>query len=509
MLPLLLSASLLMAGACTSAKDNPDDSGTAGGDSGLTTDGGSIDGGSADGGSPDGGTTDGGAPDGGAPDGGAPDGGAPDGGAGDGGSTVELAADFALAENEQVSTILQATWTMLEPADAVWLSFDVDGDVLTTPPRALEVGAASEALLGIPAETDVTVTLHVQQGDSVYDIDFGTGTSGALPDDLDLPDVTIWDPLHADPSPYALVSVNVGSYDFYGPCYTVIMDRQGNIVWYTKTSGSRLTLFPRVSRDGTHVTYDATVYYVRDDPSITRLTLDRRLEDEIMIPDFGFTYDELDDGSFVFDAGETAYDYFLDRLYPDGTRERLWDCNAWMDAYTTQYWACAVNTVLWSPERNTILWSMFETSTVAEIDVETGERLRYFGQTPDGWEIVPESSMLELQHYPNWTPDGHIITTTHLTSGPARQVIREFALDDTAETVTEVWSYTPDAGYYGSYSGDVERLESGNTMIGYGTAGVIQEITADSDVAWEVEWGGHLTGHLTLIDDLYTLNEGW
>ncbi len=475
-------------------------------DTGSPTDGGSADGGSGDGGSGDGGAGDGGAGDGGT------DGGSGDGGVGDGGASLDIddyVADLQVTENDRVSTILEVDWTQLAPVDAAWFTFDVEGDLLSTPAGGVDAGAAHQVLLGIPAQTEIALTIHLQVGDELLEADLGSFETGSLPSDLDLPELIILDPTAVDPRPYALVSVDVGNYDFYGPCYAVIIDRQGRVVWYRKTSGNRLTLFPRVSRDGTHLLIDGTSYYVSAEPGISWLTLDRRLDEETLIPGLGFTFDELDDGSVIFDHEISSYDYDLDRLHPDGTREHVWSCTDWMDDYYDYYWACAVNTVLWDRTSNTALWSMFQTSTVAWIDLDSGERIMHFGQVGDGWPITPASAMIDLQHYPNWTPDGTLITTTHTETGPQRQVIREFQVDQDEQTVTQLWSYTPEEGHYGDYAGDVTRLENGNTVIGFGTDGVIQEITPDSEVAWELHWDGHLTGHLTLIDDLYALNEGW
>jgi hypothetical protein len=304
-----------------------------------------------------------------------------------------------------------------------------------------------------------------------------------------------------------LTSVNVGPEDFFGPCYTVVVDRQGRVVWYWEVSDSRLNLFSRVARDGTHIVVDATTYYVFDDveSSLTRLDLDLDRVEEVEVAGMGLTWDELDDGSFLFDHAASGYDYHLERLYPDGTRTRIWSCAPWMDAYTDRYWACAANTVLWSADRGTALWSMFETSTVAEIDLETGALRGWFGQTPGSWEIASAGVQLELQHYPNWTPEGTIVLTTHVPGASRRQVQRELALDEDAGTLTEVWSYESAEGWYGEYAGDVTRLSGGGTLIGYGTGGIIEEIDADSAPVWVLDWDGHMTGHSTPIADLYAL----
>ena len=48
--------------------------------------------------------------------------------------------------------------------------------------------------------------------------------------------------------------------------------------------------------------------------------------------------------------------------------------------------------------------------------------------------------------------------------------------------------------------------------MGYGSGGALVEVTPDGELAWEIlfavdEWTFQI-GHMTLLDDLYALNEG-
>ncbi|MEQ1751775.1 MAG: hypothetical protein ABL974_20305, partial [Prosthecobacter sp.] len=98
----------------------------------------------------------------------------------------------------------------------------------------------------------------------------------------------------------------------------------------------------------------------------------------------GTALEELDDGSILFDEVQGYQQAWLTRQAPDGARTRLWDCTAWMAAYTDQQWACAANAIVWDAGRNTVLWSMFAVSTVAEIDLGTGAVVNEFGEYPGG-----------------------------------------------------------------------------------------------------------------------------
>jgi hypothetical protein len=151
---------------------------------------------------------------------------------------------------------------------------------------------------------------------------------------------------------------------------------------------------------------------------------------------------------------------------------------------------------------------MFETSTVVELDLDSGERLHHWGQLADSWTFDPPDATFDLQHYPNWTDDNTLMVSTHVVGQPSAQRAREFRLNESAQRLEQIWSYGEDTRYYARYAGETARLDNDNRLVNFGTDGVLQEVTADGEIAWELEWRDHLIGHATLLDDLYALNAG-
>ncbi len=421
----------------------------------------------------------------------------------------DVFADAEIGVHPAVHTMLNVRWSQRADAE-VWLSWEFEGVPRESPRRALGRGTQFDVVLGLPADTEVDVWLHAQVGDEVVARDLGPISTGPLPGVLITPTLNLRDAAGMRPEPWLLTSVNVGANNFYGPCFVVIVDDQARIVWYAGVSDSRLTMFPKVSRWGGYLTWDATSYYsFGTTPSILRSTLDLKQREEVVVEGMGLAYDELEDGAFLFDENEDGYRYHLTRQDPDGTRTRLWDCYPWMESWYSGYWGCAPNTVLWDDTRQTVLWSMFETSTVVEIDPAAGEIVREFGEYPGGFAFDPEPAMFELQHYPNWSGDGTLMVSTHVPDQPGVQMAREFEVDDSTNTLREVWSYTPTAGYYADYAGQVQKLPSGNVLWQFGTAGIVQEVTPAGEVVWEMSYQNRLLGNVTPIADLYALNAGW
>lgn len=416
---------------------------------------------------------------------------------------------LTLTEHEDVATVLWAHLTLDEAATDVQVFFETADGVLATPTQDLDAGDHILPLLGIPSETEVTAWAEGLVG-RVRVTESVTGSTGALPDNLTDATALSFDHERADPDRWVLTSVDVGEVNFGGPCYTVLVDRQGRVVWYRSTSQSRLTMFPQVANAGSHIMIDATTYYVYGEqvPSITRTTLDRTQEEEEVFEHLGLTWSEGPDGTLYYDYAVSSFEYWLAARDPNtGEDTLIWDCASWLAQYQeVSYWACAANTARYVPETDTVLYSMFRTSTVAEIDLASGTVLRHMGEVDGDWSFSPEDSAFSLQHWANYTPEGTLMVSTH--AGEGEQRIREFALDEDSTSLVEIWSWGEDSPYYADYAGEAYRRETGHVVHGLGTDGVLLELDGD-DVVWGIAWHDELVGHATLVDDLYALNEGW
>ncbi len=417
-------------------------------------------------------------------------------------------SDVSISADPNVATMLWVSWSQDVPGNGASVGYALDGTEQPAMTVAASAGPNRVAIVGIPAETAVDVTLdECGSADpaSCGSAALGSATTGSLPTDLVTPDLTSYQADGTAPWKFLLTSVEVGPGSFDGSFYTVILDDLGRVVWYRLTTGLRMTLFPRVAVNGSQLLIDETTNFVDGAPGIARVTLDELTDDESTAAPIGFSYSEGEDGSIYFDEDVTETQFYLDRLRPDGTLDRIWDCYAWVSAWNTDPYGCGANEVQYDEAHHSVLWSDFGTSTVAEIDAETGALIRYFGETPGGYAIDPSDIHLRLQHSPVWTPSGSLLLTTHDPSHLAAQVIREFSIDDAAQTATQIWSYQNPSGYYGMEEGDVSRFDNGDTLIGYGVAGIIEQIDANSNVLAVLDWHSKLTGHMTEIADLSPL----
>ena len=61
----------------------------------------------------------------------------------------------------------------------------------------------------------------------------------------------------------------------------------------------------------------------------------------------------------------------------------------------------------------------------------------------------------------------------------------EYALNTNTMTATLVWEFRHDPAIFTGFVGSVERRSSGNTVVGFGAAGIVVEVDPSGSVVWE------------------------
>ncbi len=421
------------------------------------------------------------------------------------GLTVELHPD--------VVTIVQVSWVQEEDAALAWVEATFGDEERHTQALAGAAGEHAAVVLGFPGETEVTVRVVNTVGEDRQFSEAATITTGALPAGLPRPHLIHWDPDVADPAGWLFTSIEPNAGDWYeGPWWLLVMDRQARIVWYYAVPGNRCTMHARVALDGTHLLFEETSLYQGDygeSSLLRRMTLDMAYLETLEVPGLGSTFAETADDSILFDSYSLWPATVLAELHSDGTRSTVWSCSAWGEPQGLSIWDCDPNETIWVEATDTVLWSMWACDTVVEVDRSTGELLRTWGQLEGSWDFDPPGTMFDMQHYPHYTDDGTLLVSSHVVGEAWQQRAREFVVDQESQTLTEIWSYGEGTGQYATYAGEAFRLGNGNTFVNYGTMSNLREVTPDKEVVWEAGWDDrYLIGHVSLLDDLYSVNVG-
>jgi Arylsulfotransferase (ASST) len=115
---------------------------------------------------------------------------------------------------------------------------------------------------------------------------------------------------------------------------------------------------------------------------------------------------------------------------------------------------------------------------IDKIDRNTGAIDWQLGGLKNQFTIIGDPlGKFSGQHCVRMLPNGHLLMFDNGLGRPAfnsRAV--EYAIDEQAKTATFVWQYLPQPSVYSAIVGSVQRLNNGNTVVEFGTTGLIDEV---------------------------------
>jgi hypothetical protein len=298
----------------------------------------------------------------------------------------------------------------------------------------------------------------------------------------------------------------------------------GRVVWYYADGTSTdVSSFPQIARDGEYLFVEKRAFSTTGTPSVLKMTLDRETYNtSVMVPDLSDGVDMTSDGSLLYDTEErTRPNSELRQMTRAGTVSTIWRCGPNMG-----FANCYSNVVSWDPATDTVLLSFPESNNVAQIDRKNGTLIATYGTGTNSYSFSPSPWSFVWQHFSYITPQGTLLVSSHLpqytkdsAAGPNQHAFEEFMIDRTAKRLTRIWIYgdaTADGPEWAASRGEAVRLSNGNTLVNYGTGGVIREVTPSKQTVFMVkfditssnDYWNRLVGHQFMLDDLYAINGG-
>jgi len=290
--------------------------------------------------------------------------------------------------------------------------------------------------------------------------------------------------------------------------WTFVIDKKARLVWAKEAEPERRNLHCQTSRDGSDILIDQNSFWAIFDmgaaAQIWRMKIDAVPTQVVDTPGAHHPFTELTDGTLAYAGLDHS---FMDNLWtisPEGETRAIWDCSDFHEAVGEDK-VCASNTLFWDPRTDHFLFSIYSTDTVVEIDHQTGETLRWFGALEGSWAFSPTQSQFFWQHGVHYTEEGTLLVSTKDRLDGDETVVREYVLDEEAQTLTEVWNWGVGQGIYGPEMGEADFLPNGNVLQNYGSMPRMREGTPEGEVVWDVEWQAMYIGRHSPIQDLYAL----
>ncbi|TPV92678.1 MAG: hypothetical protein B7733_24425 [Myxococcales bacterium FL481] len=412
-------------------------------------------------------------------------------------------ADITSRLHEQIDTLIVVEWTQEAPTESSFVEYSFDGgdDWLTSPkkPGLADGHVHQEYLFGVPEGADVEFRIIARDDGKKLASDMYEETNGEAPEAMPRPIVEHYDPDLASEHRWMLGAVSEkGEHGYGGPHWIYIVNRDGDVTWYYRPIGGDVGqlnqgFWPRLARDGTHITIDRQ--HRTKFGSLLFTTLDLQTHQaEIDLPFQQDCYDVTPEGSVLYNNDD---DDKLYEVWPDGDTREVWECPFAMGCYS--------NTVNYDPASGMVFMSFPYPNTVARIDLETGE-YTLWGDLGD-WTFEPSHFGFDFNHWPNMTPQGTFMVSSHLPGTESHRFM-EFEVDEAAQTLRRIWDYGEGTTDWAEERGMVARVPGGNAIANYGPTGIIVEVTPDQQVAWRIVFPDRLLGNNILIDDLHALNRG-
>ena len=447
------------------------------------------------------------------------------------GAGDQYVSGVTVTVSTKVATILIVTWTQAMAADQTFLEFSFAGStVMASRPKPGATGSHKDYVLGVPGTTAVTVRVVSRVGGTDYKTKDYMGTTGAVPSGMPKPTVSMYDATLASPERYMVGAVenspNTCSNDscyFHSTWWVYVLDRMGRVVWYYADGTSTdVSSFPQIARDGEYLFVEKRAFSTTGTPSVLKMTLDRETYNtSVAVPYLSDGVDMTTDGSLLYDTEERMRpNSELRQMAKDGTVTTIWKCPS------TGFNNCYSNVVSYDPATDTVLLSFPEANRIAQIDRKAGTLVATYGSTTGDYAFSPSPWNFVWQHDSTISPQGTLLVSSHLpqftkdsAAGPNQHAFEEFMIDRTNKRLTRVWIYgdsTSDGPEWAASRGEAVRLSNGNTLVNYGTGGVIREVTKDKKTVFYVkfditatnDYWNRLVGHQFMLDDLYALNGG-
>jgi len=403
-------------------------------------------------------------------------------------------SDVTLTPSADIVTVATLTWTTSAPIRAR-VRFGTPDRELTSPLDETATTDHRAVLVGVPAQSEVTWTIEDEAGVA---LDSGTWTTGVLPNDL--PSIVT----DGGTMDRFVVTTFLGASNA-----AIVLSPEGQVVWYHPNESGLDAFRARARADGTGVVY--VVGDVSGDPSpdsrVVSVSWDGATVEEVGAPYLAQDFIEGQDGHFVALAAEVrdgVKGNALVDIAPDGTTTSLWD--TW-DCYDPEVQPGNDPTLGWT-------WT-----NALDYDDATGEYLVGFrnfsaivrvdtASRTCGRTLGGESSSYTLDgarflhaHQFEWVGASAVVFDNDGAGGNRSRAI-EYALDESAGTATEVWSYMPDPTVFSFVLGDVARYDD-STLVTFSVAGQIDRVAADGSLLFRANTSvGHAFGYTTLLPEL-------
>jgi outer membrane protein assembly factor BamB len=212
---------------------------------------------------------------------------------------------------------------------------------------------------------------------------------------------------------------------------------------------------------------------------------------------FGYDLRHIDLTALGGQADQLVAGHTILRQSPSGTVEFWW--SAW-DHFSVRDWVAIPpnlaqltsidfdhpNSLEIDRDGNYIV-SFASLTEITKLDAGTGQILWRFGGRHSQFTLVGDPlGGFGIQHDVRVLDNGDLLLYDNgMFHTPPQSRAVEYRLDTRLMTATLVWEYRHTPAVFTPFVGSVQRYQNGNTLVGFGAAGLVTEVAPDGRVVWE------------------------
>jgi hypothetical protein len=172
---------------------------------------------------------------------------------------------------------------------------------------------------------------------------------------------------------------------------------------------------------------------------------------------------------------------------------RSWDHFAITEAIHEDLTSCfvdAVHTNSIEPDFDgNLLLSNRNLDDITKVNRATGEVMWRLGGPENDFTLVGDTQFFTYQHSARRTAAGTItVFDNGCFSSPQESRAVEFEIDETNLIATRVWEFRHDPPIFAPFTGNTQRLPNGNTLISWGSEGIMTEVRSDGSTSFEMRF---------------------
>ncbi len=161
------------------------------------------------------------------------------------------------------------------------------------------------------------------------------------------------------------------------------------------------------------------------------------------------------------------------------------------------------NSLIYVEEDDAYLLMSRTLDTLFKIDRSTGAILWQLGGRHNEFRPSERGILWSHGHLSHVWDGGLLVFDNQVHSGHRSRIV-EYAIDEEARTVEQVWEFREPDDAFVLVLGDARRLEGGNTLASWTTSSTLTEIGPDDRIVWRVDGPeDYDLGRVTWIEDLY------